>query len=252
MTEHAPKGTLVRSYSTELRARRGSDLRGRHVAQRPHGRHRLDRLHRRRTAQCFGGRRRMSARRAPRRAGQRSRRPTRSVAGRRLRRPDRRAHGRVGTEPARQGDRLLPATRPTSTSRRSRSACAARSSRTAARGYEVFWRALKTEAATRRSCAGTARSATSRRCSATSAPSTASRTATSSRRPIDRQRPQGLHQRRRGDHAPPTTSTPTARPGVGFNFGVGDTNVDHGLHIFEVDTYDGLSGDRGYIAPTAR
>lgn len=27
-------------------------------------------------------------------------------------------------------------------------------------------------------------------------------------------------------------------PGIGFNFGVGDTNVDHGLTSFEVDTYD--------------
>ncbi len=27
-------------------------------------------------------------------------------------------------------------------------------------------------------------------------------------------------------------------PGVGFNFGVGDTNVDHGFRSFEVDTYD--------------
>jgi len=27
-------------------------------------------------------------------------------------------------------------------------------------------------------------------------------------------------------------------PGVGFNFGVGDTNVDHGFKYFEVDTYD--------------
>jgi hypothetical protein len=27
-------------------------------------------------------------------------------------------------------------------------------------------------------------------------------------------------------------------PGVGFNFFVGDTNVDHGLSSFEVDTYD--------------
>jgi hypothetical protein len=27
-------------------------------------------------------------------------------------------------------------------------------------------------------------------------------------------------------------------PGIGFNFGVGDTNVDHGFSSFEVDTYD--------------
>ena len=27
-------------------------------------------------------------------------------------------------------------------------------------------------------------------------------------------------------------------PGVGFNFGVGDTNADHGFSSFEVDTYD--------------
>jgi len=27
-------------------------------------------------------------------------------------------------------------------------------------------------------------------------------------------------------------------PGVGFNFFVGDTNVDHGLRYFEVDTYN--------------
>ena len=27
-------------------------------------------------------------------------------------------------------------------------------------------------------------------------------------------------------------------PGVGFNFFVGDTNVDHGFSSFEVDTYD--------------
>ena len=27
-------------------------------------------------------------------------------------------------------------------------------------------------------------------------------------------------------------------PGVGFNFGVGDTNVDHGFSHFQVDTYD--------------
>jgi hypothetical protein len=30
----------------------------------------------------------------------------------------------------------------------------------------------------------------------------------------------------------------TGGPGVGFNFFVGDTNVDHGLSSFEVDTYD--------------
>ena len=27
-------------------------------------------------------------------------------------------------------------------------------------------------------------------------------------------------------------------PGIGFNFGVGDTNVDHGFTYFEVDTYN--------------
>jgi hypothetical protein len=27
-------------------------------------------------------------------------------------------------------------------------------------------------------------------------------------------------------------------PGIGFNFGVGNTNVDHGFTSFEVDTYD--------------
>jgi hypothetical protein len=27
-------------------------------------------------------------------------------------------------------------------------------------------------------------------------------------------------------------------PGIGYNFGVGDTNVDHGFTSFEVDTYD--------------
>lgn len=27
-------------------------------------------------------------------------------------------------------------------------------------------------------------------------------------------------------------------PGIGFNFGVGDTNVDHGFMSYEVDTYD--------------
>jgi hypothetical protein len=27
-------------------------------------------------------------------------------------------------------------------------------------------------------------------------------------------------------------------PGIGFNFGVGDTNVDHGFTSYEVDTYD--------------
>jgi hypothetical protein len=27
-------------------------------------------------------------------------------------------------------------------------------------------------------------------------------------------------------------------PGIGFNFGVGETNVDHGVTFFEVDTYD--------------
>ncbi len=31
---------------------------------------------------------------------------------------------------------------------------------------------------------------------------------------------------------------PTGSPGIGFNFFVGDTNVDHGLRSFEVDTYD--------------
>jgi hypothetical protein len=30
----------------------------------------------------------------------------------------------------------------------------------------------------------------------------------------------------------------TGSPGIGFNFGVGDTNVDHGFTSFEVDTYD--------------
>jgi hypothetical protein len=28
-------------------------------------------------------------------------------------------------------------------------------------------------------------------------------------------------------------------PGIGFNFGVGNTNVDHGFTYFEVDTYNG-------------
>jgi hypothetical protein len=28
-------------------------------------------------------------------------------------------------------------------------------------------------------------------------------------------------------------------PGIGFNFFVGDTNVDHGFTYFEVDTYGG-------------
>jgi hypothetical protein len=28
-------------------------------------------------------------------------------------------------------------------------------------------------------------------------------------------------------------------PGVGFNFGVGETNVDHGFSSFAVDTYPG-------------
>lgn len=27
-------------------------------------------------------------------------------------------------------------------------------------------------------------------------------------------------------------------PGIGFNFGVGDTNVDHGFTYFEVDSFD--------------
>jgi hypothetical protein len=31
---------------------------------------------------------------------------------------------------------------------------------------------------------------------------------------------------------------PAGSPGVGFNFYVGNTNVDHGLSSFEVDTYD--------------
>jgi hypothetical protein len=31
---------------------------------------------------------------------------------------------------------------------------------------------------------------------------------------------------------------PTGSPGVGFNFFVGNTNVDHGFSSFEVDTYD--------------
>lgn len=30
----------------------------------------------------------------------------------------------------------------------------------------------------------------------------------------------------------------TGAPGIGFNFGVGDTNVDHGFTSYEVDTYD--------------
>jgi hypothetical protein len=30
----------------------------------------------------------------------------------------------------------------------------------------------------------------------------------------------------------------TGSPGIGFNFGVGDTNVDHGFTSFEADTYD--------------
>jgi len=30
----------------------------------------------------------------------------------------------------------------------------------------------------------------------------------------------------------------TGSPGIGFNFGVGNTNVDHGFTFFEVDTYD--------------
>jgi len=35
-----------------------------------------------------------------------------------------------------------------------------------------------------------------------------------------------------------SVATATGAPGVGFNFGVGNTNVDHGLTQFEVDTYD--------------
>jgi hypothetical protein len=31
----------------------------------------------------------------------------------------------------------------------------------------------------------------------------------------------------------------TGAPGIGFNFGVGDTNVDHGLSHFEVETFTG-------------
>ena len=31
---------------------------------------------------------------------------------------------------------------------------------------------------------------------------------------------------------------PNGGPGVGFNFFVGNTNVDHGFSSFEVDTYD--------------
>lgn len=27
-------------------------------------------------------------------------------------------------------------------------------------------------------------------------------------------------------------------PGIGFNLGVGNTNVDHGFTSYEVDTYD--------------
>ena len=30
----------------------------------------------------------------------------------------------------------------------------------------------------------------------------------------------------------------TGSPGIGFNFGVGDTNVDHGFTYFEVESYD--------------
>ena len=30
----------------------------------------------------------------------------------------------------------------------------------------------------------------------------------------------------------------TGSPGIGFNYGVGDTNVDHGFTYFEVDTYE--------------
>lgn len=39
-----------------------------------------------------------------------------------------------------------------------------------------------------------------------------------------------------------TTATddthPEGSPGIGFNFGVGDSNVDHGFTEYEVDTYD--------------
>ena len=31
---------------------------------------------------------------------------------------------------------------------------------------------------------------------------------------------------------------PEGNPGIGFNFGVGNTNVDHGFTLYEVDTYD--------------
>ena len=30
----------------------------------------------------------------------------------------------------------------------------------------------------------------------------------------------------------------SGRPGIGFNFGVGTTNADHGVRTFEVHTYD--------------
>ena len=48
---------------------------------------------------------------------------------------------------------------------------------------------------------------------------------------------QGIRERR-GGHLGDRRRFQDGAPGVGFNFFVGDTNVDHGFTSFEVETWD--------------
>ena len=109
-------------------ARRGSDLGGRHLGQRPHGRHRLGRRRRRER-----GRPRREGphgrRRAPCRAGRRRGRPRSGTTT--IRPPCSAARGAGTSTP---GAWSSAGTRRSSTTRRSSSACGPRSRRTAAPG----------------------------------------------------------------------------------------------------------------------
>ena len=221
----------MRSYSTRVRARRGSasPRAGMWLNGRKDGIDWID-VMTQGTAACFGAVSRMGVRRAPRRAGQPrggAEEARRRGRLRRSRPPCSRASG-DGTSTARR--RCSAGTRPRSTSRRSSSACAARCTPHSCTGLRgVLAVPQDRRRATPRSCAGTARSATG------------TSLAEAHRRGVRREG----RRRGRGDDRSatssrasstawrssprPTTRMPDGAPGVGFNFVVGDTNVDHGF-----------------------
>ena len=104
-------------------------------------------------------------------------------------------------------------------------------------GYEVFWRCLKTG---RRLCRDRPVEWQDRRFHIAGE---------TGRAPVRRRRwrsHRGIHRRqchsrlseRQGGDLRDRRQDPQGQPGIGFNFFVGNTNVDHGLTSFEVHTYD--------------